>query len=124
MDYALGACMMLASRAQNFGDRIGVVVFDDRIRHISPPRRADPPSLARTLAEVKTRLVEPNYPLALATLGRNFRKRSLVILFCDVIDGSVSRALVSSLARSRRAHLRLAIAIRNPALDVRLPSAP
>ena len=116
MDYALGACMMLASRAQNFGDKIGVVVFDDRIRHISPPRRADPPSLARTLAEVKTRLVEPNYPLALATLGRNFRKRSLVILFCDVIDGSVSRALVSSLARIGRAHLPLAIAIRNPAL--------
>ncbi|MCY4572829.1 MAG: DUF58 domain-containing protein [Gemmatimonadetes bacterium] len=117
MDYALGACMMLASRAQNFGDRIGVVVFDERVRHVSPPRRADPPSLARTLAEVETRLVEPNYPLALATLGRNFRKRSLVILFCDIIDGSVSRALVQSLTRIGRAHLPLAIAIQNPALE-------
>ncbi len=117
MDYALGACMMLASRAQNFGDRIGVVVFDDRIRHVSPPRRADPPALAKVLAGVKTRLVEPNYPLAFATLGRTFRKRSLVILFCDVIDGSVSRALVSSLSRIGRAHLPLAIAIRNPDLE-------
>ena len=117
IDYALGACMMLASRAQSFGDRIGVVVFDDRIRHLSPPRRADPPALARVLAGVETRLVEPNYPLALATLGRTFRKRSLVILFCDVIDGSVSRALVSSLGRIGRAHLPLAIAIRNPALE-------
>ncbi len=117
IDYALGACMMLASRAQNFGDRIGVVVFDESIRHVSPPRRADPPALARVLAGVETRLVEPNYPLAFATLGRTFRKRSLVILFCDVIDGSVSRALVSSLARIGRAHLPLAIAIRNPALE-------
>jgi len=117
IDYALGACMMLAGRAQNFGDRIGAVVFDDRIRHVSPPRRADPPALARVLAGVETRLVEPNYPLALATLGRTFRKRSLVILFCDVIDGSVSRALVSSLSRIGRAHLPLAIAIRNPALE-------
>ena len=117
IDYALGACMMIASRAQNFGDRIGVVVFDDRIRHVSPPRRADPPALAKVLAGVETRLVEPNYPLALATLGRTFRKRSLVILFCDVIDGSVSRALVSSLSRIGRAHLPLAIAIRNPALE-------
>ena len=117
MDYALGACMMLASRAQNFGDRIGVVVFDERIRHVSPPRRADPPALARVLAGVETRLVEPNYPLAFATMGRTFRKRSLVILFCDVIDGSVSRALVNSLARIGRAHLPLAIAIRNPALE-------
>ena len=117
MDYALGACMMLASRAQNFGDRVGVVVFDDRIRHVSPPRRADPPALARVLAGVETRLVEPNYPLAFATLGRTFRRRSLVVLFCDVIDGSVSRALVRSLARIGRAHLPLAIAIRNPALE-------
>ena len=117
IDYALGACMMIASRAQNFGDRIGVVVFDDRIRHVSPPRRAHPAALAKVLAGVETRLVEPNYPLALATLGRTFRKRSLVILFCDVIDGSVSRALVSSLSRIGRAHLPLAIAIRNPALE-------
>ena len=117
MDYALGACMMLASRAQNFGDRIGVVVFDDRIRHVSPPRRADPAALAKVFAGVETQLVEPNYPLALATLGRTFRKRSLVILFCDVIDGSVSRALMNSLARIGRAHLPLAIAIRNPALE-------
>ncbi len=117
VDYALGACMMLASRAQSFGDRIGVVVFDDRIRHISPPRRADPPGLARVLAGVETRLVEPNYPLAFATLGRTFRKRSLVILFCDVIDRSVSRALVRSLIRIGRSHLPLAIAIQNPELE-------
>ena len=117
MDYALGACMMLASRAQNFGDRIGVLVFDDRIRHVSPPRRADPAGLAKVLAGIETRLTEPNYPLALATLGRTFRKRSLVILFCDVIDGSVSKALISSLIRIGRAHLPLAIAIRNPALE-------
>lgn len=117
IDYALGACMMVASRAQKFGDRVGVVVFDDHIRHVSPPRRADPPALARVFAGVETRLVEPNYPLAFATLGRTFRKRSLVILFCDVIDGSVSRALVNSLTRIGRSHLPLAIAIRNPALE-------
>lgn len=117
IDYALGACMMLAGRARNFGDRIGVLVFDDRIRHLSPPRRADPPALAGVLAGVETRLVEPNYPLAFASLGRTFRKRALVILFCDVIDGSVSRELVSSLGRIGRAHLPLAIAIRNPALE-------
>ncbi|MXX71485.1 MAG: DUF58 domain-containing protein [Gemmatimonadetes bacterium] len=117
IDYALGACMIVASRAQKFGDRVGVVVFDDRIRHVSPPRRADPPALARVFAGVETRLVEPNYPLAFATLGRTFRKRSLVILFCDVIVGSVSRALGNSLTRIGRSHLPLAIAIRNPALE-------
>lgn len=117
IDYALAACMMLASRAQRFGDRIGTMVFDSRIRHLSPPRRATPSSLAELLAGVQTRLVEPNYPLALATLGRTFRKRSLVVLFCDVIDGTVSKALTESFARIGRTHLPLAIAISNPALE-------
>ena len=117
VDFALAAGMMLAGRAQSFGDRIGTMVFDDRIRHVSAPRRADPPALARIFAGVETRPVEPNYPLALATLARTFRKRSLVILFCDVIDDVVSKALVTSLARIGRAHLPLAVAIRNPALE-------
>ena len=117
IDFALGACMMLSSRAQRFGDKIGVMVFDRDIRHLSPPRRADPPTLAKVLAGVETKLAEPNYPLAFATLGRTFRKRSLVILFCDVIDDTVSQALVSSLSRVGRTHLPLAIAIRNPELE-------
>lgn len=117
VDFALAAGMMLATRAQNFGDRMGVMVFDDRIRHVSPARRADPPALARIFAGVETRPVEPNYPLALATLARTFRRRSLVILFCDVIDDAVSQALMTSLTRIGRAHLPLAVAIRNPALE-------
>ena len=117
VDFALAAGMMLASRAQSFGDRVGTVVFDDEIRHLSPPRRSDPAALARIFAGVETRPVEPNYPLALATLSRTFRKRSLVILFCDVIDEAVSKVLVTSLARIGRAHLPLAVAIRNPALE-------
>ena len=117
VDFALAAGMMLATRAQNFGDRIGAMVFDDRIRHVSPPRRADPAALARAFAGVETRPVEPNYPLAFANLARTFRKRALVILFCDVIDEAVSKALVTSLTRIGRAHLPLAVAIRNPALE-------
>ncbi|WP_419941965.1 DUF58 domain-containing protein [Candidatus Palauibacter sp.] len=117
VDFALAAGMMLATRARNFGDRIGAMVFDDRIRHVSPPRRADPGALARIFAGVETRPVEPNYPLAFATLARTFRKRALVILFCDVIDEAVSKALVTSLTRIGRAHLPLAVAIRNLALE-------
>ena len=75
------------------------------------------PRLAETLTGVETRLVEPNYPLAMATLGRTFSKRSLVVLFSDVIDETVSRALVRSLGRVARAHLPLAVTIGNPGLE-------
>ena len=116
-DIALAACMLLASRAQAYGDRLGVIVFDERIRHLSAPRRVDLSRLAETLTGVETRRVEPNYPLAMATLGRTFSKRSLVVLFSDVIDETVSRALVRSLGRVARAHLPLAVTIGNPGLE-------
>ena len=117
IDYALAASMMLASRAQRYGDRVGLMVFDDRIRHISPPRRVKPAAMAAVLAGAETSTAEPNYPMAFATLGRTFRKRSLVVLFCDVVDGAVSRALTASFARTTRGHLPLAVAIRNPMLE-------
>ena len=116
-DIALAACMLLASRAQAYGDRVGVMVFDERIRHLSPPRRVNLSRIAETLTGVETRLVEPNYPLAMATLGRTFSKRSLVVLFSDVIDETVSRALVRSLGRVARVHLPLAVTIGNPGLE-------
>lgn len=116
-DFALAAAMLLASRARAYGDRVGVLVFDDRVRHLSPPRRIDMGQLAETLTGVETGLVEPNYPLAFATLARTVRKRSLMVLFCDVIDADVSRALVASLAGVTKTHLPLAVAIRNPELE-------
>lgn len=116
-DFALAAAMLLAGRARAYGDRVGALVFDDRVRHLSPPRRVDMGATAEILSGVETRLVEPNYPLAIATLARTVRKRSLVALFCDVIDGDVSRALAASLARIARTHLPMAVAIRNPELE-------
>ncbi len=115
-DYALAAALLLSTRARAYGDRVGVLVFDDRVRYVAPPRRPDPAELAETLAGVQTRLVEPNYPLAMATLARTFRRRSLVALFSDVIDETVSRSLVRSLARTGRVHLPMAVAIQNPSL--------
>lgn len=123
-DFALAAAMMLTGRAKRCGDRVGALVFDDRVRHVSPPRRPEMARMAELLSGVETRLVEPNYPLAAAALARTFRKRALVVLFCDVIDEAVSRALVASLSRVGRAHLPLAVAIRNPELEAAAARAP
>lgn len=116
-DFALAAAMLVAGRARAYGDRVATLVFDDRVRHLAPPRRVKMGAIAETLSGVETRLVEPNYPLAVATLARAVRKRSLVALFCDVIDSDVSRALVASLTRIARTHLPMAVAIRNPELE-------
>ena len=117
LDYALAAALLVAERARSYGDRVGVLVFDDVVRTIMPPARVRLSELADTFATVEARLVEPNYPVAFTTLGRSFRKRSLVLFFSEVIDAAASRALVAGLAGAVTRHLPVAVALRNPDVD-------
>lgn len=117
LDHALAAALLLVERARSFGDRVGLLVFDREVRLVVPAGPVKLATLADALAGVESRLVEPNYPIAFATLRRTFRKRSLVVVFSDIIDASASRALVRGLAGTARHHLPVAVAIRNPDIE-------
>lgn len=117
LDFALTAAFLLAERARLYGDRVGVIVFDEEVRTVIPAGRVRLSDLADTFAKVESRLVEPNYPMAFATLKRTFRKRALVILMSDVIDGSASRALVDGLVGAVTRHLPVVVALRNPDVE-------
>jgi len=117
LDHALAASLVLAQRARDFGDRVGVLVFDREVRLVQPAERVRVGRLADLLAGVRSRAEEPNYPLAFAALQRSFRKRSLVVLFSDLVDGNASRPLVNSMLSARRRHLPLMVALRNPEVE-------
>ncbi len=123
LDFALTAAFLLAERARLYGDRVGVIVFDEVVRTVIPAGRVRLSDLADTFAKVESRLVEPNYPMAFATLKRTFRKRALVVLMSDVIDVSASRALVDGLVSSVTRHLPVVVALRNPDVE-RVASTP
>lgn len=117
VDYALSGAVLLTDVARSYGDRVGLLVFNDAVRHFIPPRRTRVSSIAEALGSVETRLVEPNYPLAFTFLGHALKRRSLIVFFTDLIDGEASKALVAQISRSARAHLPLAVTLRNPALE-------
>lgn len=117
LDFALAASMLLAQQAQDYGDRVGVLAFDREVRLVLPAAPVRIGTLAESLAGLRATAVEPNYPLAFAQLGRTFRRRSLVILFSDVVDSEASRPLASGMLGIRRQHLPLMVALRNPAIE-------
>ncbi|HEX6927089.1 MAG TPA: DUF58 domain-containing protein [Longimicrobiaceae bacterium] len=123
IDSALAAALLLAEVAAQHGDRVGLFVFSDQVHHFFPPARAPLSRLVDTLSEIEARLVEPDYPGAFAFLGRRLRRRSLIVLFTDVIDARASSALLANVSAATRRHLPLAVAIRNPALE-RVATAP
>jgi uncharacterized protein (DUF58 family) len=117
IDHALSAALLLADVATAHGDRVGLLVFADRVQQFLPPRRAPLSLYSDALAAVEPRMVESNYPAAFAYLAAHLRRRSLLVLFTDVIDAHASAALVAHLGRSAARHLPLAVALRNPDLE-------
>lgn len=119
LDHALTAALLLADVAGVHGDHVGLMLFADRVQRFLPPRRGSIARIADALAAVEPHMVEPNYPLAFSTLGRQVGRRSLVVLFTDVVDARASGALLAQLGRSAHRHLVLAVALRNPELAAR-----
>jgi uncharacterized protein (DUF58 family) len=117
LDHALSAALLLADVAALHGDRVGVFVFADRVQQFLPPGRAGLARLADAFARVEARLVEPDYPAAFTYLARSLRRRSLLVLFTDVIDARASAALLAQLRAAARRHLPLAVTLRNTALE-------
>lgn len=117
IDHALSAALLLTEAARAHNDRVGVMVFDEQVRSFLPPTAARLARIADRLAEVEPRFVEPNYPFAFTYLARHLRRRSLIVVFTDIIDARASAALLGQLARSAGSHLPLVVALRNPGLE-------
>jgi uncharacterized protein (DUF58 family) len=117
LDHALAAALVLADAAAVHGDAVGCMVFADSVQAYVPPGRNALARLADMFAEVETRRVEPDYPSAFRHLGRKLRRRSLVVIFTDVIDAGASAALLDNLGASARRHVPLIVALRNTELD-------
>ena len=117
-EYALASALTLADVALSTGDRVGLIVFDMLVRSYVAPSRA-PGTLGAirdALTGVTATMTEPDYAAAFRTLTERNRRRSLIVLFTDVIDVRSSRAVIALTAGSAERHLPLVVALRNEQL--------
>lgn len=102
LDLTLDAMAAVAAVADAVGDRTGAVVFDDRVRRIVEPRRASAASLLRSLDASQPSIVDSDHHAAFARVAN--AKRSLVIVFTDILDGAASAPLLDALPTLSRRH--------------------
>src|SRR5207244_4085979 len=104
LDYCINACLLLTYVAMKQGDYIGLVAFSDKVERYVPPLRGRG-ALGRmneALYTLSPSLSEPNYEQACRFLALRHRKRSLIVLFTDVIDKDASSMLLAYTARFAR----------------------
>ncbi len=119
LDGAIVAAVALARVAATMGDAVGWLAFADRILSFSPPRsgQGQVRRMAEALCEVELRLLEPDYRLAFSPLRGRAGRRSLLIVFTDIVDVEASQRLLACVSALRSRHLPLLVAVRDPTLD-------
>lgn len=115
LDHTLNSMLLLAHVALSKGDAVGLLCFSDEIHSYVPPA-SGPRHMNRLLRasfDRFPRLVESRYDLAFLYLATHCRKRSLVMLFSNVIDEvnalQVKRYLGACVGR----HLPMGILLRD-----------
>lgn len=123
-EYALSSALVLADVAVHSGDDVGLLLFNDEVRVWVPPSRGATAiqRMRQALVSVEATMTEPDYAAAFRTLATRHRKRSLIVLFTDVVDVRSSQAMIAHTTRGAARHLPLVVALRNDALlDAALP---
>jgi uncharacterized protein (DUF58 family) len=118
LDHAVNAALMLAWVAQAYGDRVGLMTFDDRVIDFIKPERG-PTQLRRiteALYEIRPEYVEPDFGHAMTHLALRVGRRSMIVLLTDVQDPEASRELVAHALRLAARHLVLVVAMSDPAV--------
>jgi uncharacterized protein (DUF58 family) len=118
LDHAVNAALMLAWVANAYGDRVGLMTFDDRVTGFIKPERGS--SQVRRLTEalyaIKSDFVEPDFGHAFTHLALRLGRRSMVVVLTDVQDPEASKELVAHCLRLAARHLVLVVAMSDPAV--------
>jgi uncharacterized protein (DUF58 family) len=122
LDHALNATLMLSHVAMRAGDHVGLVAFDAKVRTFLPPEGG--PRATRRIVQacydLFPTLVEPDYRMVFTQLRQRLRKRSLVVLFTQVLDPATQKMLVPLVRSLSPTHLPLCILLRDASVEALL----
>jgi uncharacterized protein (DUF58 family) len=118
LDHAVNAALMLAWVAQAYGDRVGLMTFDDHVTGFIKPERGSSQirRLTEALYAIKADYVEPDFGHAFTHLALRLGRRSMVVVLTDVQDPEASKELVAHCLRLAARHLVLVVAMSDPAV--------
>lgn len=118
LDDALNALLLLAHVAARQGDKAGLIAFDHGIRAWQPPVGGSDASrkLVQAVCDLHPTLEEPDYAEAFALLRSRVRRRSLVVLFSNLVDEATAQ-LLQRLLVGAKPHLICWVCLRDPGVE-------
>ena len=121
LDAALDAAVAVVLVADEVGDQAGTIAFDNTVRRRLSPRRRGGQAVVNAIFDLEPTTADSDYELAFRQVGGG--KRSLVIVFTDLLEEGAARSLVEAVPVLARRHHVVVASVRDPDLDraVRTP---
>ncbi|MGF7237743.1 MAG: DUF58 domain-containing protein [Frankia sp.] len=130
LDHYLDATLLLAAVATRAGDRVGLLAHDAVVRLTLPPGSAGSTSggtsgaagrgtlarLTEAMATLEPALLEADHRAGVAAILRSTRRRSLVVLFTELVPAVVEEGLIPALPAVVSRHTVVVAALRDPRL--------
>jgi uncharacterized protein (DUF58 family) len=126
LDHAVDAALRLAKVSLDAGDLVGVLAFASDVRAYLPPRkgREHLRLLTETLYRAEAALEESDYGKAYDFAFARSSRRSLVVLFTDLVDPDASGTLVTRTLMLRPRHLPLVASLLDEDLQTAATAVP
>jgi uncharacterized protein (DUF58 family) len=124
-DHALNALLMLSHVAVRNGDQVGLLAFSDEVKSYAPPAVGARATQAIIHAgyHLHPEIVESNYGVAFQQLSSRVKKRTLVVLFTQVVDEVAARELLRLTRGLLPRHLLLLVLFRDADVETLLEPA-
>ncbi len=126
LDYAVTAALSLASIASLAHDRVGITAFAADMLVARAPRStaASINALTNAVCDLEPRFEESDYARAASYLRSHLHRRSLIVLFTDVIDPVAQSTVLAELASLAKRHVVLCVFMNDRAVARALSSTP
>ncbi|MFK7919907.1 MAG: DUF58 domain-containing protein [Ilumatobacter sp.] len=116
VEHAMDAVLGLTQVASQLGDNVGLITFDSQVRGIVPASNS---KIQFSRVTEAMYLLDPQYDesaygVAFTTAASRFRRRSLFVVFTDLVESVVADSLLPALTALTRTHLVMVAAVRDP----------
>ncbi len=116
VEHAMDAVLGLTQVASKVGDNVGLVTFDNQVRGIVPASnsKAQFARVTEAMYLLDPQYDESAYRTAFTTAASRFRRRSLFVVFTDLVESVVADSLLPAVSALTRTHLVVVAAVRDP----------
>ncbi|HET7488995.1 MAG TPA: DUF58 domain-containing protein [Acidimicrobiales bacterium] len=122
LDAALDAVAAVALVADELGDRCGAVAFDAAVRRQVAPRRKGGRPVVEALFDLEPAGADSDYELAFRAVAR--AKRSLVLVYTDLLEEGAARPLLEAMPVLARRHAVVVASVVDPDLAAIVATPP